>query len=178
MQYSSRQLTNDGDRIDAMMGILQRIRRKLQCSLVHGLLGDAFEWSLCFDISSCQRQDMFPSYSWAGWKGKVDFSWPVGDFADSESWHDTDDEASESEETESTDGFVNEGDEECESDEDTDSKADEQDGSDSSSSSPSESEYDYHTSALASIKDPDSSSEFSDFRGKATEHVNKSTWIV
>src|SRR5437870_11004646 len=36
--------------LSAMMGILQRIRRKLQCRLVHGLLGDAFEWSLLFDV--------------------------------------------------------------------------------------------------------------------------------
>ncbi|OCK78533.1 HET-domain-containing protein [Lepidopterella palustris CBS 459.81] len=88
-QYSLRQLTNEGDRVDAMMGILQRIRHKLQCRLVHGLLSDAFEWSLFFDVSSCQRQPLFPSYSWAGWKGEVDTGWPMPDVG-SDSWRDSD----------------------------------------------------------------------------------------
>lgn len=75
-QYSQRELTNEADRVSAMMGILQRIRRKLQCRLVHGLLGDAFEWSLHFDVDSCQRSTLFPNCSWAGWKGCVTTEWP------------------------------------------------------------------------------------------------------
>jgi hypothetical protein len=77
-QYSQRELTNEGDKVKAMMGILQRIRRQLKCRLVDGLLGDAFEWGLNFDVDSCQRCELFPSYSWAGWKGRVALQWPNG----------------------------------------------------------------------------------------------------
>ncbi|KAK3366180.1 heterokaryon incompatibility protein-domain-containing protein [Lasiosphaeria ovina] len=85
-QYSQRELTDEGDRVSAMMGILQRIRRKLQCRLVHGLLDDAFEWSLHFDVDSCQRTPLFPSYSWAGWKGRVSMEWPNGMELEPDDW--------------------------------------------------------------------------------------------
>lgn len=77
-EYSQRELTNEGDRLKAMMGILQRIRRELKCRLVEGLLGDALEWGLNFDVDSCQRCELFPSYSWAGWNGRVGLLWPNG----------------------------------------------------------------------------------------------------
>lgn len=179
-QYSLRQLTNEGDRVDAMMGILQRIRRKLQCRLVHGLLSDAFEWSLFFDASSCQRQPLFPSYSWAGWKGEIDTGWPMPDNADSDSWRDSDndqdsspDEDSDSEQGSATkDGSVSR------SNDDADGNAYTLGDSESSSSSPSFSEYDYHNSDLSSNPDPDSASESSGWTEKTAENVNKSTWIV
>jgi hypothetical protein len=167
-QYSLRQLTNEGDRVDAMMGILQRIRLKLQCRLVHGLLSDAFEWSLFFDVSSCQRQPLFPSYSWAGWKGEVDTGWPMPNDADSNLWHDSDnDEDSDYEQgsaakDDSVSGYND------------DAHGD----SESSSSSPSSSEYDYHNSNANSNPDPESASESSGWTEKTAENVNKSTWIV
>jgi hypothetical protein len=178
-QYSLRQLTNERDRVDAMMGILKRITRNLQCRLVHGLLSDAFEWCLSFDVSSCQRQQLFPSYSWAGWKGEVDTQWPTPDYGDR--WRESDDD--EDWRTENSGS----GSRQCsdakddsapETDDNADGDANGHGDSDSSSESPSVPEYDYHNSDPDSDPDPDSASASSGWTEKTAENVSKSTWIV
>ncbi|KAJ5933902.1 hypothetical protein N7454_006231 [Penicillium verhagenii] len=78
-QYSQRQLTNEEDIVNAMTGILNRISRKLKCTLLYGLLTDSFEWSLLFSTTYHRRRAEFPSYSWAGWKGEFACSFPEPD---------------------------------------------------------------------------------------------------
>jgi hypothetical protein len=190
-----------------MMGILQRIRRKLQCRLVHGLLGHAFEWSLLFDVKSCQRIPLFPSYSWAGWKGGVWSEWPNALDFEPGDWDELGD-ASESlgsyggsesaEVLDPKDGLAGDDDDwEDEEDDgnDDDNEHDDDDNGDGdngdtggdpdlSSSSSSESEYDYHNSDSGSDggdnedDDLDSASDSTAFTEKANENAAKSTWIV
>jgi hypothetical protein len=142
---------------------------------------------------------MFPSYSWAGWKGEVNTEWPAPDDADSNSQHDSDsDEDSIPEEVSDSDSWNDsDNDENLSPGEDAyleedsgsqdDSALESNDdangmlilrNSESKSSSPSALEYDYHNSDLDSNPDSDSTSESSSFSEKAAGNVKKSTWII
>lgn len=92
-KYSVRQLTKEEDIVNAMTGILLRISRKLECSLVYGLPTDSFEWGLLFSPTDYHRRAGFPSYSWAGWKGQVLCPWPEPDDFASESSESSDEDS-------------------------------------------------------------------------------------
>ncbi|KAK3374788.1 hypothetical protein B0H63DRAFT_502898 [Podospora didyma] len=74
--YTRRALTEQSDILRAMAGINRRIRRislRFGYRMLEGIPTGAFDWFVLFVRFGLCRRDGFPSYSWAGWRGKVDF---------------------------------------------------------------------------------------------------------
>ncbi|KAJ2991381.1 hypothetical protein NUW58_g2535 [Xylaria curta] len=81
MYYTMRSLTNQEDTLNALGGIIQRLSRKMKCGFLEGLPIVIFDLAILFTGTkgSPRRRHNFPSYSWAGWKGTVDYSWFIID---------------------------------------------------------------------------------------------------
>jgi hypothetical protein len=91
--YSARQITREADTLDAFLGVISHIRRsrpttQLLCGLpffeisskftvidsFEGLVTAAISWYTREDVPELpQRQSTFPSWTWAGWSGRVEF---------------------------------------------------------------------------------------------------------
>jgi hypothetical protein len=70
LYYSRRQLTNQGDVLEALGGIMRRISDKAKCRFLDGIPTAAFDAFLLWRSTSLvRRRRGFPSYSWAGWQG-------------------------------------------------------------------------------------------------------------
>lgn len=72
MYYTERSLTNQDDILNAVGGIIQRLSRRMKCRFLEGLPTAAFDLSILFACKDTTfgRRHGFPSYSWAGWRGK------------------------------------------------------------------------------------------------------------
>jgi hypothetical protein len=78
VRYSSRKLTDDGDALNAMAGMLRRVARDIGSSVFEGMLTSHFDLCLLFwqlAAPAPQRRRGFPSWSWAGWKNNAP-QWP------------------------------------------------------------------------------------------------------
>ncbi|KAI3319243.1 HET-domain-containing protein [Xylariaceae sp. AK1471] len=76
LYYGQRALTNQQDTLNAMGGIIQRLSRRMKCRFLEGLPTASFDLMIpfrCF-LTVLHRRRGFPSYSWAGWRGSLD--WP------------------------------------------------------------------------------------------------------
>ncbi|KAL2205658.1 HET-domain-containing protein [Sarocladium strictum] len=75
--YTSRRLTNEGDSLNAFLGLITAMERKFfPAGFVHGLpLRQHPELLGWFHdrTATPKRRDMIPSWSWAGWEGTVVF---------------------------------------------------------------------------------------------------------
>lgn len=85
-RFQTRNLTHDGDTLNAMTGILQRVGAIAHTQVIEGMQQDIFPVALSFVLSESlpgyaaallkhqpvYRKTMFPSWSWAGWK-----AWPA-----------------------------------------------------------------------------------------------------
>ncbi|SPO00814.1 related to tol protein [Cephalotrichum gorgonifer] len=75
--YTKRQMTNDSDSLNAILGILSAFTRGLFPSgFIHGLPLWSHPYSLGWmhtDSVTPRRRPEFPSWSWAGWEGIVRF---------------------------------------------------------------------------------------------------------
>src|SRR6266536_3223322 len=80
MYYCRRELTNQSDATNAMRGILERLSSRMRRRLLEALPTSTFDAHILFDNSNgfLTRRCDFPSYSWSGWKGMVD--WNAEDF--------------------------------------------------------------------------------------------------
>lgn len=75
VNYSLRVLTAQGDALRAVSGIMRRISETMQWDFVSGLPDVAFENIMLFRkrLYPLSRRRGFPSYSWLGWRGSLDF---------------------------------------------------------------------------------------------------------
>lgn len=75
MQYSRRVLTTQNDAFRAISGIIRRISENQQWDIVEGIPTVAFENMMLFrrKFYPLSRRHGFPSYSWLGWKGPLEF---------------------------------------------------------------------------------------------------------
>ncbi|KAL2802428.1 heterokaryon incompatibility protein-domain-containing protein [Aspergillus granulosus] len=71
--YTERQLTNDGDAINAFAGMMRVVQERLATPFLHGLPTCSFDISILFVGCHLRRRSAFPSYSWAGWAGPVEW---------------------------------------------------------------------------------------------------------
>ncbi|KAJ4223399.1 hypothetical protein NW759_006033 [Fusarium solani] len=71
--YTRRALTDPGDVLRAMAGIIRRISEKVEYRFVQGLPSGAFDSFIIFESWACilRRRKGFPSYSWCGWQGGI-----------------------------------------------------------------------------------------------------------
>ncbi|KAK3996584.1 heterokaryon incompatibility protein-domain-containing protein [Cladorrhinum sp. PSN332] len=74
--YSARGLTHESDAYNALRGILRRFEFNMGCRFVAGLPSIYLEAFVSFgaEKSSLRRRRGFPSYSWSGWVGQIQFS--------------------------------------------------------------------------------------------------------
>lgn len=101
LYYSERQLTKDSDAINAFAGMLRFLSSRMESRVLEGLPTASFDLSLLFRGTGLRRRPEFPSYSWAGWAGRVqwplerDWHWPEeesiqrGDTININEWLDT-----------------------------------------------------------------------------------------
>lgn len=73
MYYTRRALTNQSDALRAMAGIIRRFTESMKCRFFQGLPTALFDIFLMFTGTLLHRRPSFPSYSWAGWRGSVDY---------------------------------------------------------------------------------------------------------
>ncbi|KAH8821378.1 heterokaryon incompatibility protein-domain-containing protein [Xylogone sp. PMI_703] len=71
--YTARTLTNQGDTLRAMAGIIRRFTEVMKCRFLEGIPTALFDIFILFQGSLLYRRPLFPSYSWAGWRGGIDF---------------------------------------------------------------------------------------------------------
>ena len=75
--YSKRKLSYEHDTINAVAGLLRMLSDRLGCKMIQGLPTSGLDAHLLFltpqDPSRDKRRVQFASYSWAGWKGRVQF---------------------------------------------------------------------------------------------------------
>lgn len=74
--YTSKVLTYQGDILNAITGISRRISTMSKSPWVEGIPAAAFDFFLLFTFShpsTCRRRAGFPSYSWVGWIGSINF---------------------------------------------------------------------------------------------------------
>lgn len=71
--YNERALSNPGDALLAMQGISRRVAQLLNCSFFQGCPTATFDAFIAFqgDGTILRRRTQFPSYTWAGWIGRV-----------------------------------------------------------------------------------------------------------
>jgi hypothetical protein len=79
--YTSRELTNEDDSLNAIQGILRDFGSTIDGQdnrFIYGLPCAAFDHALWWDNkyvpSMSKRRKGFPSWSWAGWSGKASYS--------------------------------------------------------------------------------------------------------
>ncbi|KAF9484848.1 hypothetical protein BDN70DRAFT_58032 [Pholiota conissans] len=74
-RYTSRELTKESDRIHGFTGILRFLSARAKSGVLEGLFTSSFDISLLFwtdwrtETDTTERQEGFPSWSWAGWSG-------------------------------------------------------------------------------------------------------------
>lgn len=75
LYYSERILTNQDDALLAMAGMIRRFSIKMKSRFFQGIPAAAFDMFIPFGSfnSLLRRRRSFPSYSWAGWIGKLEF---------------------------------------------------------------------------------------------------------
>ncbi|KAH9209037.1 heterokaryon incompatibility protein-domain-containing protein [Leptodontidium sp. 2 PMI_412] len=71
--YTARVLTNQEDALRAMAGVIRRFTEVMKCRFFEGLPTVLFDVFLLFRGRLLHRRPSFPSYSWTGWRGGVDF---------------------------------------------------------------------------------------------------------
>jgi len=87
LNYTQRNLTNEGDASDAFGAIVQQVRQLLAEDFVWALPASRFELGLCWEpyrqgllrrnclttleTTSLRRRVGFPSWSWLGWRGAI-----------------------------------------------------------------------------------------------------------
>ncbi|CAM1507782.1 Fc.00g046300.m01.CDS01 [Cosmosporella sp. VM-42] len=92
LYYSRRALTNEGDVLRAMAGIIRRISDKEKTRFLEGIPSVAIDAFLLFTApkNNLHRRSGFPSYSWAGWRGDiavdVPFDMEINDWLANETW--------------------------------------------------------------------------------------------
>lgn len=79
-QYTTRELKVPSDYVPAMAGICRRLADYAQCSLLYGIPVAALDWFILFypDKNGLKRRDIFPSWAWSGWYGKVYYNFGSG----------------------------------------------------------------------------------------------------
>ncbi|KAK5993738.1 hypothetical protein PT974_07175 [Cladobotryum mycophilum] len=75
--YTSRQMTNEGDSLNAFLGVLSAFERRLFttgfiCGLPLQSHPESLAWIHGRQVTP-KRRPLFPSWSWAGWQGAVVF---------------------------------------------------------------------------------------------------------
>ncbi|KAK4204775.1 heterokaryon incompatibility protein-domain-containing protein [Triangularia verruculosa] len=70
--YTSRTLTLDSDVLRAIAGVIRRVSVSSGYQVLQGLPRRELDIFLLFEGKSLSRREGFPSYSWAGWRGKVE----------------------------------------------------------------------------------------------------------
>ncbi|KAH8594707.1 heterokaryon incompatibility protein-domain-containing protein [Bisporella sp. PMI_857] len=80
-QYTDRELTNDDDILAAMGGLLHIFRQLFKYPMRYGLPEILFDIALLWQpTAKLERRDTeksdFPSWSWAGWKGRIKYEEP------------------------------------------------------------------------------------------------------
>lgn len=77
LRYTRRKLTFQGDAMRAMAGIIRRFSQlpELQGGFFQGIPRSSFDSSLLFTCTSrsLRRRHGFPSYSWTGWIGPLEY---------------------------------------------------------------------------------------------------------
>lgn len=90
--FSLRELTIDGDAINALSGVIKLFSKHMGTNFLHGFPVAFFDYMLIFavgrriangsvrlikayDPKNIKRRHEFPSWSWAGWTGSLD--WPI-----------------------------------------------------------------------------------------------------
>ncbi|KAF1811227.1 hypothetical protein P152DRAFT_66194 [Eremomyces bilateralis CBS 781.70] len=73
--YTSRALTNQADALNAIAGLSRRTLPDLLGDLVEGLPSQDIDLFITFTsaMSPLRRRAGFPSYSWAGWIGRISY---------------------------------------------------------------------------------------------------------
>lgn len=88
LYYTQRALTNQSDALRAMTGIIRRLSEKMKCGFFQGVPTASFDSFMFFtlgNLSSLRRRQGFPSYSWIGWIGAINF--PVAfDVSEENNW--------------------------------------------------------------------------------------------
>lgn len=70
--YTRRELTNPHDILDAFDGVKQVLERRLDTTIYFGLYESRIDSSLIWESSQqLARRPGFPSWSWAGWLGEI-----------------------------------------------------------------------------------------------------------
>ncbi|PQE04554.1 heterokaryon incompatibility protein [Rutstroemia sp. NJR-2017a BVV2] len=72
--YLRRMLTYSSDIINALAGVLTTQGRMMDCEIFHGLPVAIFDMAMLWQpsgVAEIRRREGFPSWSWAGWEGKV-----------------------------------------------------------------------------------------------------------
>ena len=83
--YTSRDLTDQSDALNACRGILNMITKNTGQAFVFGLPVQDFHRALLWKPhhdNTLTRRRAFPSWSWAGWIGRTEHAYWVGDMAD------------------------------------------------------------------------------------------------
>jgi hypothetical protein len=90
LYYSRRALTNQGDALRAMAGIIRRLSEKVKYRFFEGLPTAVLDAFLIFKAhgTNLQRRSGFPSYSWTGWRGRIniDTPSPMNEWLESRTW--------------------------------------------------------------------------------------------
>jgi hypothetical protein len=86
--YTKRVLTNQSDASRAMAGITRRIGELMKCSFFEGLPTAILDLFIIFHPfpTVLYRRSAFPSYSWTGWRGSIDFEMPGNGDVDLNEW--------------------------------------------------------------------------------------------
>jgi hypothetical protein len=75
MFYSDREFSYDSDALNAASGLLRMLAARLECATMQGLPELTLDAYLLFyttrEKSKHGRRAQFPSYTWVGWKGRV-----------------------------------------------------------------------------------------------------------
>ena len=83
--YTGRSLTDQFDALNAGRGVLNAITKNTGRAFIFGLPIDDFHRALLWKShhgNTLTRREGFPSWSWAGWKGRTEYAYWVGDMAD------------------------------------------------------------------------------------------------
>ncbi|KAK1827473.1 HET-domain-containing protein [Podospora conica] len=74
-EYSTKTLTYQGDVLKAMSGIIRRLSSLMKCDWFCGAPTAFFDLTLLFTSPDLlRRRNNFPSYSWTGWIGCIQFA--------------------------------------------------------------------------------------------------------
>jgi hypothetical protein len=76
MYYTERSLTNQSDVDRAMAGLARRFATTIGYKPFQGLPSGAFDGFVLFAGKNLYRRRGFPSYSWVGWVGRIDYELP------------------------------------------------------------------------------------------------------